>query len=102
MAYPSNDGPEMDEDLTGENEAKSDSHEVAAGELRSFIERLERLNSDKQDIAEDIKEVYAEAKGQGYDVKVMRKLIAERKRNKDEVSEEEAVLEMYRAALGDV
>lgn len=102
MAYPSNDGPDMDDDLMGdEGEKKTDSYGVAAGELRAFIERIERLEADKADIATDIKEVYAEAKGRGYDTKVMRKLISERKRDKDDLSEEEAVLEMYRAALGD-
>jgi len=73
---------------------------VAAGELRQLVERIERLEAEKKDVADQIKEVMAEAKGRGYDVKVLRKVIALRKRDRDDVAEEEAVLEMYKAALG--
>lgn len=73
---------------------------VAAGELRSFVERIERLEAEKKDIADQQKEVMAEAKGRGYDVKVLRKIIAIRKRDAQDLAEEEAVLEMYKAALG--
>ena len=76
------------------------SYRVTAGELRQFIERFERLEVEKKDIAEQQKEVMAEAKARGYDTKVMRKIIAERKRDKDDLSEEEAVAQMYREALG--
>jgi uncharacterized protein (UPF0335 family) len=76
------------------------SYSVTADELRSFIERWERLNAEKQEIADQQKEVMAEAKGRGYDTKVIRKLINMRKRDKDDIAEEEAVLEMYKAALG--
>ncbi|KKK90080.1 hypothetical protein LCGC14_2726660 [marine sediment metagenome] len=76
------------------------SYSVTAEELRQFIERFERLEQEKKDIAEAQKEVMAEAKGRGYDTKVMRKIIALRKRDKDDIAEEEAVLEMYMAALG--
>lgn len=69
-------------------------------QLTAFIERAERLNSEKADIGQSLKEVFAEAKGAGYDTKVLRKIIAERKRDRDDVAEEEALLEMYRAALG--
>jgi uncharacterized protein (UPF0335 family) len=69
------------------------------GELRQFIERFERLETEKQEVAFEQKEVMAEAKSCGYDTKVIRRLIAERKRDKDDLAEEEAVLEMYRAAL---
>ncbi|KAE9631855.1 DUF2312 domain-containing protein [Parasedimentitalea maritima] len=79
---------------------KSDSYRVTAGELRQFVERLERLDSEKKDLAEQMKEVMAEAKGRGYDTKVIRKLVALRKRDKDDIAEEEAVLEMYKEALG--
>ncbi len=72
---------------------------VTADELRQFIERFERLDQEKKDIAEAQKEVMAEAKGRGYDTKVMRKVIALRKRDKDDIAEEEAVLEMYKEAL---
>lgn len=73
---------------------------VAAEELRAFIERFERLEAEKKDIMNDMKEVMAEAKGRGYDTKALRKVISLRKRDKDDIAEEEAVLEMYKAALG--
>ncbi|QFS82136.1 hypothetical protein FIU97_05035 [Roseivivax sp. THAF40] len=78
----------------------SDGYGVAAGELRQFIERMERLEEEKKDIAEQQKEVMAEAKGRGYDTKVMRKVIALRKRDADDIAEEEAILDMYKSALG--
>ena len=83
-----------------QDEGSSNSYGVAAGELRSFIERYERLEAEKKEVADQQKEVMAEAKGRGYDVKVLRKVIALRKRDKDDIAEEEAVLEMYKAALG--
>lgn len=73
---------------------------IADGELRQFIEQFEQLDAEKADIAERQKELMAEAKARGYDTKVMRKVIALRKRDKDDVAEEEAILEMYKAALG--
>ena len=76
------------------------SYRVTADELRQFIERIERLDAEKKDLAEQQKEVMAEAKGRGYDTKVMRKLITMRKRDKDDIAEEEALLEMYKEALG--
>ncbi len=76
------------------------SYRVTADELRQFIERFERLDQEKKDIAEQQKEVMAEAKSRGYDTKVLRKVIALRKRDKDDIAEEEAVLEMYKEALG--
>ena len=76
------------------------SYGVTADELRQLIERVERLEQEKKDIAEQVKEVFAEAKGRGYDTKVMRKIVALRKRDKDDIAEEEAVLEMYKEALG--
>ncbi|MES2145515.1 MAG: DUF2312 domain-containing protein [Pseudomonadota bacterium] len=77
-----------------------DTYAVTADELRQFIERYEQLESEKKDVAEQLKELMAEAKGRGYDTKVMRKVIALRKRKPDEIAEEEAVLDMYKAALG--
>ena len=77
-----------------------DSASVAGEELRQFIERYERLEAEKKDIADGQKEIMAEAKGRGYDTKVIRKVIALRKRDADDIAEEEAVLEMYKAALG--
>ncbi len=73
---------------------------VAAQELRQFIERFERLEAEKKDIADAQKEVMAEAKGRGYDTKVLRKVVAIRKRDANDLAEEEAVLDMYKAALG--
>lgn len=75
-------------------------YRVTANELRQFVERVERLDAEKKDIAEQRKEVMAEAKARGYDTKVMAKVIALRKRDPDDISEEEAVLEMYKEALG--
>lgn len=82
------------------NPVSEASSTVAAEELRQFIERYEHLEAEKRDIVDGQKEVMAEAKGRGYDTKVIRKLIAIRKRDKDDVAEEEAILELYKAALG--
>lgn len=73
---------------------------IAAGELRQFIEQYEQLEAEKKDVTEQQKELMAEAKARGYDTKIMRKVIALRKRDKDDIAEEEAILEMYKAALG--
>lgn len=76
------------------------SYRVTADELRQFIERIERLDAEKKDIADQQKEVMAEAKGRGYDIKVLRKLVSLRRRDEGEVAEEEAILELYKEALG--
>lgn len=73
---------------------------ASAAEIRQFCERYERLEAEKKDIAEGQKQVMAEAKGRGYDTKILRKLIAIRARDANDLAEEEAVLEMYKAALG--
>lgn len=73
---------------------------VTAAELRQFIERIEQLDAEKRDISEQRKEVMAEAKGRGYDTKVIRALVTLRRQKPEAVAEFEAVLEMYRAALG--
>lgn len=86
--------------MSGPGHNSGDSYSVTADELRQFIERVEQLAAEKKDIAEQEKELFAEAKGRGYDTKVMRKVIALRKRKPDEIAEEEAVLEMYKSALG--
>ena len=78
----------------------NDAYNVTADELRQFIERYEQLESEKKDVTEQQKELMAEAKGRGYDTKVMKKVIALRKRKPDEIAEEEAVLDMYKSALG--
>ena len=73
---------------------------VAQDQLRAFIERIERLEEEKAAIAGDIKEVYAEAKGNGFDTKVLRKIVSIRKQDQSERMEQEALLELYMAALG--
>jgi len=73
---------------------------VAAGQLRAVIERIERLEEEKKEVAEQIKEVYAEAKANGFDVKILRKVIALRKKPSEERQEEEAILDLYLSALG--
>ena len=77
-------------DVTNENE----------GELEQFIEQIESLMGEAKDIAEQIKDRFADAKSRGYDTKVMRKVISLRARDPDDIAEEEAVLDMYKAALG--
>lgn len=74
---------------------------VAGDQLKSIVERIERLEEEKKTISDDIKEVYAEAKGNGYDVKVLRKVIAIRKRDANERREEEAILDLYLQAVGE-
>ena len=76
------------------------SYRVTADELRQFVERYERLEIEKKDIADQQKEIMAEAKGRGYDTKVLRKIVALRKRDVNDIAEEEAVLAMYKEALG--
>lgn len=85
-----------------ENEENTEevSQTVAAGQLRSFIERIERLAEEKQTISDDIKEVYAEAKGNGFDTKAIRVLVRLRKKDPAERQEEESILDLYKAALG--
>lgn len=78
----------------------NDQYNITAEELRQFIERYERLESEKKEIADSQKEVMAEAKGRGFDTKVLKKVIALRKRDRDDVANEEAMLEMYKSALG--
>lgn len=74
-------------------------HPVSVAELRDFIERFEALDVQRQKAVEQQKELMAEARGRGYDTRAMRRLVAERRRRADEVAEQEAVLECYRAAL---
>ena len=73
---------------------------VAQDQLRAFIERIERLEEEKAAIAGDIKEVYAEAKGNGFDTKVLRSIIKIRKQDHAERMEQESLLELYMSALG--
>ena len=73
---------------------------TAQGRLKSFIERIERLEADKAGIANDLKEVYAEAKGEGFDVKILRKVIRLIKQDKVKRQEEEALIDLYLSAIG--
>jgi uncharacterized protein (UPF0335 family) len=82
------------------DEITETSQTVAAGQLRAFIERIERLEEEKQTIADDIKDVFAELKGTGFDTKAVRAIIRLRKKDQAERQEEEAILDLYKAALG--
>ena len=75
---------------------------AAQDRLRTIIERIERLEEDKAAVAADIKEVFAEAKGEGYDVKVLRKVVRIRKQDKAKRQEEEAILDLYLSAIGEI
>lgn len=86
--------------MADEREEGMGGGQVAADELRLLIERAERLEEEKKGIADDIKDVMAEAKGRGYDPKAIRKVLSIRKKKKEEFLEEEAILEVYMIALG--
>ncbi len=73
---------------------------IEAGHLMAFIERIERLEEDRKTVSDEIKDVYAEAKGTGYDIKVMRKIVSIRKQDQDKRREEAEILELYLQALG--
>ena len=88
MSYPANTDSGMGDPVQGD-------------QLKSIVERIERLEEEKKTIQDDIKEVYAEAKGNGYDVKILRKVVAIRKRDADERAQEEAILDLYLQAVGD-
>lgn len=81
-------------DISNETQA------VAVGQLRSFIERIERLEEEKKTLSDDIKDVYAELKGNGFDTKAVRAIIRLRKQEAHERQEEEAMIELYKNALG--
>lgn len=91
---------EDDDDLVGGVKGGGNSSTVAAGQLRAFVERIERLEAEKKTISEDIKEVFSEAKGTGFDTKALRRIIAERKQDQAERQEFETILELYRHAMG--
>jgi len=82
------------------DKARDNAYAVTAEELRQFIERYERLEAEKKDVAEQQKEVMAEAKGRGYDTKALRKIVALRKLKPADLAEQEAVLDVYKQALG--
>jgi uncharacterized protein (UPF0335 family) len=81
-------------------EETNSNYSITADELRQFIERYEQLESEKKDIADQMKEVLAELKGRGYDTKAFKKIVSLRKRKPDDIAEENAILEMYATALG--
>jgi uncharacterized protein (UPF0335 family) len=81
-------------------DTKAKKESIAADRLRSLVERVERLEEERKTLASDIKDIYAEAKGAGFDVKVMRQLIRIRKQEPAEVEEQETLLDVYRRALG--
>lgn len=78
----------------------TDAYNMTVDELRQFIERYEQLEAERRDVSDRQKELMTEAKGRGYDTKILRKVIALRKRKPDDIAEEEALLEMYKSALG--
>jgi uncharacterized protein (UPF0335 family) len=73
---------------------------IAGDRLKSFVERIERLEEEKKALANDIKEVYAEAKGNGFDTKIMRQVIRLRRMDKDDLDEQDALIDIYKRALG--
>ncbi len=75
---------------------------TAQGQLKSFIERIERLEEDKAAVSADLKDVYAEAKGTGFDVKILRKVIRLKKQDKAKRQEEEALIDLYLSAIGEL
>jgi uncharacterized protein (UPF0335 family) len=86
--------------MSGVGHNSGDVGGVAADKLKAFIERIERLESEKTDLAADIREVYAEAKGNGFDTKIMRKVIALRKMEEPDRKEQDELLDLYRKAVG--
>ena len=85
----------MADDITDET-----SQTVAAGQLRAFIERIERLEEEKRTIADGIREVYAEMKGAGFDTRAVRTIVSLRKKDQAERQEEEAMIDLYKNVLG--
>ena len=88
----------MPKEATAALDAGSDP--VNGAHLRAFVERIERLEEEKKALADDIKDVYAEAKGNGFDIKIIRKIISLRRQDRDKRLEEETILDLYLAALG--
>lgn len=99
MALDSTDKPD-DDPLDERKSAEAQVGGVAADRLRSLIERIERLEEERKALGSDIKDIYAEAKSAGFDVKVLRQIIRIRKQEPAEVEEQESLLDVYRRALG--
>lgn len=87
---------EDDDDILGPGVG----HNSGAAQLRSIVERIERLEEEKKAVADDIKDVYAEAKANGWDTKQLRRVVAYRKKDQSQVQEEEAIFELYLQSLG--
>lgn len=83
----------------GHNSGGDSAYSVAADELRQFVEQYEHLEAEKKDIVDQQKDIMSEAKGRGYDTRALKKIIALRKRDKNDVAEEEAILDIYKSAL---
>lgn len=98
MTYPRNDATPMKE-TDADRAVSARAFGVAAGELRAFIERAESVEADIADRKIDLKEVFAEAKGRGFDTRAIKKIVALRRRDPDDVAEEEAILSTYKDAL---
>lgn len=88
------------DDLLGHNSGIDVLNSTAQGKLKSMVERIERLEEDKAAVANDLKEVYAEAKGEGFDTKILRQVIRLRKKDSAKRQEEEALIDLYIAAIG--
>ena len=86
--------------MAKEAKVADSSDPVNGGQLRAFVERIERLEEEKKALGDDVRDVYAEAKGAGFDAKVIRKVVSIRKQDRDKRREEEEILELYLAALG--
>lgn len=86
-----------DEDF---EEMGDNAHKAAADQIRAYIERFERLEAEKQDVIQGQKEIMSEAKGNGFNVKALRKIISDRKRDADDLAEEQALVKLYKSALG--
>lgn len=105
--YDDEDDPIGGDDMRGHNSRRSsgdditsEAQTIAVGQLRAYIERIERLEEEKKTVADDIKEVYAELKGAGFDSKTVRQIIKERKKEDHQRQEEQAMLQLYMDALG--
>lgn len=85
---------------TGTAKASDTAHSFAKGQLKAIVERIERLEEEKKTISDDIKDIYGEAKGNGFDVKALRTIVRMRKQDVDERQEQETILETYQQALG--
>lgn len=99
-SFPQEDEKEEEQAGSGDSGEAKDVGGVAGQRLRSFIERIENLEEEKTALMEDIKEVYAEAKGVGFDAKTMRKIVSLRKKDAEKRREEDELLDLYKSAIG--